>query len=185
MFVKATARKVTEAYAGTGTYAFTRKGKMMSGLLCWRASSSLLPAVIGIIALATGSAFAADLIILRQVPFHNAIEPTPPNSPTITVQTEQSELIQSLLNGPKLSDDDFGSVLASPPDGSLPGGVPLADVNALDGSRDALSNVPNSGMGSFSSLNGLGGEISGQVNNAVQSGLNGLSSALGAATGGQ
>jgi len=142
--------------------------------------------VIVMIALASGSAFATDLIILREVPFHNAIEPTPPNSPTVTVQTEQSELIQSLLSGPKLSDDDFGSVLASPPDGSLRGGVPLADVNALDGSRgDALSNVPNSGMGSFSSLNGLGGEISGQVNNAVQSGLDGLSSALGAATGGQ
>ena len=158
----------------------------MSGLRCWRASLSLLPAVIVIIALASGSAFATDLIILRQVPFHNAIEPIPPNSPTITVQTEQSELIQSLLSGPKLSDDDFGSVLASPPDGSLRGGVPMADVNALDGSRnDALSNVPNSGMGSFSSLNGIGGEISGQVNNAVQSGLDGLSSALGAATGGQ
>jgi hypothetical protein len=158
----------------------------MNGLRCWRASLSLLPAVIVMIALASGSAFATDLIILREVPFHNAIEPTPPNSPTVTVQTEQSELIQSLLSGPKLSDDDFGSVLASPPDGSLRGGVPLADVNALDGSRgDALSNVPNSGMGSFSSLNGLGGEISGQVNNAVQSGLDGLSSALGAATGGQ
>ena len=157
----------------------------MSEISCWRASLSLLGAVIAM-TLASGSAFATDLIILRHVPPHNAIEPTPPNSPTVTVQVEQSELIQSLLNGPKLSDDDFGSVLASPPDGSLRGGVPMADVNALDGSRgDALSNVPNSGMGSFSSLNGLGGEISGQVNNAVQSGLDGLSSALGAVKGGQ
>ena len=124
----------------------------MSEIRCWRASLSLLAAVIAMTALASGSAFATDLIILREVPPHNAIEPTPPNSPTVTVQVEQSELIQSLLNGPKLSDDDFGSVLASPPGGSLRGGVPMADVNALDGSRgDALSNVPNSGMGSFSS----------------------------------
>jgi hypothetical protein len=32
VFVKATARKVTEAYAGTGTYAFTLQGKLMSEL---------------------------------------------------------------------------------------------------------------------------------------------------------
>jgi hypothetical protein len=160
----------------------------MSELRCCRVSLSLLPAAIVMIVLGSGSAFATDLIILREVPPHNAIEPTPPNSPTVTVQVEQGELIQSLLSGPKLSDDDFGSVLASPPGGSLGGGVPTAGdaVNALDGSRgDALSNVPNSGMGSFSSLNGIGGEISGQVNNAVQSGLQGLNSALGAATSGQ
>lgn len=160
----------------------------MSEIRCWRASLSLLPAVMVVTALASGSASATDLIILRDVPPHNAIEPIPPNTSTVTVQVEQSELIQSLLGGAKLSDDDFGSVLASPPGGTLGGGVPTAGdaVNALDGSRgDALSNVPNSGMGSFSSLNGIGGEISGQVNNAVQSGLNGLSSALGAATGGQ
>ena len=150
-------------------------------------SLSLLPAVILVTALASGSASATDLIILREVPPHNAIEPTPPNSPTITVQVEQSELIQSLLNGPKLDDDDIGAVLASPPGGTLRGGVPTVNdaVNTLDGSRDALSNVPNSGMGSFSSLNGLGGEISGQVNGAVQNGLQGLNSALGAVTGGQ
>ena len=158
----------------------------MSGYDRCRVSTGLFWGVIALMGVVPGAASATDLIILREVPFHNAIEPTPPNSPTVTVQTEQGELIRSLLSGPRLSDDDFGAVLASPPDGSLRGGVPMADVNALDGSRgDALSNVPNSGMGSFSSLNGLGGEISGQVNNAVQSGLDGLSSALGAATGGQ
>ena len=160
----------------------------MSELRRCRVVLSLLPAVIVTTVLASGSAFATDLIILREVPPHNAIEPIPPNSPTVTVQVEQSELIQSLLNGNKLNDDDFGAVLASPPGGSLGGGLPTSGdaVNALDGSRgDALSNVPNSGMGSFSSLNGIGGEISGQVNNAVQSGLQGLSSSLGAATGAQ
>lgn len=160
----------------------------MSGIRCWRTSLSLLSAVSVMTALASGSASATDLIILRDVPPHNAIEPIPPNTSTVTVQVEQGELIQSLLSGPRLSDDDFGAVLASPPGGTIGGGAPMAGdaVNALDGSRgDALSNVPNSGMGSFSSLNGIGGEISGQVNNAVQSGLNGLSSALGAATGGQ
>jgi hypothetical protein len=148
---------------------------------------SLLPAVILVTAFASGSASATDLIILRDVPPHNAIEPTPPNSPTITVQVEQGELIQSLLSGPRLNDDDIGAVLASPPGGTLRGGVPAVNdaVNQLDGSRDALSNVPNSGMGSFSSLNGLGGDISGQVNGAVQNGLQGMSSALGAVTGGQ
>jgi hypothetical protein len=135
----------------------------------------------------SGGAFATDLIILRDVPYHNAIEKAPVGN-AVTVQVEQSELIQSLLNGNKLDDKDFGSVLASPPGGTLGGGLPMSGdaVNALDGSRgDALSNVPNGGMGSFSSLNGIGGEISGQVNNAVQSGLQGLSSSLGAATSGQ
>jgi hypothetical protein len=163
------------------------KGNVMIEFRGCQISLSLLPAVILVTALASGSASATDLIILREVPPHNAIEPTPPNSPTITVQVEQSELIQSLLNGPKLDDDDIGAVLASPPGGTLRGGVPTVNdaVNTLDGSRDALSNVPNSGMGSFSSLNGLGGEISGQVNGAVQNGLQGLNSALGAVTGGQ
>ena len=159
----------------------------MSGHNRDRITPGLFWGVIAFAGLVSASASATDLIILREVPPHNAIEKSPVG-PAVTVQTEQSELIQSLLNGPKLSDDDFGAVLASPPDGALPGGVPTAGdaVNVLDGSRgDALSNVPNSGMGSFSSLNGLGGEISGQVNNAVQSGLGGLSSALGAATGGQ
>jgi len=157
----------------------------MSGYDRCRVSTGLFWGVIALMGVVSGAASATDLIILREVPFHNAIEKAP-EGPAVTVQTEQGELIQSLLNGPRLSDDDFGAVLASPPDGSLRGGVPMVDVNALDGSRgDALSNVPNSGMGSFSSLNGLGGEISGQVNNAVQSGLDGLSSALGAATGGQ
>ncbi len=154
-----------------------------------RVSTSLLPAVTLLMAaMASGTALATDLIILRDVPPHNGIEPIPPNTSTVTVQVEQAELIRSLLGGNRLSEDDFGSVLASPPGGTLGGGVPNAGdaVNALDGSRgDPLSNVPNSGMGSFSSLNGIGGEISGQVNDAVQSGLGGLSSALGAATGGQ
>lgn len=152
-----------------------------------RVPSSLLPAVILMTVVGSGGAFATDLIILRDVPYHNAIEKAPVGN-AVTVQVEQSELIQSLLNGNKLDDKDFGSVLASPPGGTLGGGLPMSGdaVNALDGSRgDALSNVPNGGMGSFSSLNGIGGEISGQVNNAVQSGLQGLSSSLGAATSGQ
>jgi hypothetical protein len=152
-----------------------------------RLSARLFSAVIAMTAFASSNASATDLIILREVPPHNAIEPIPPNSPTVTVQVEQADLIRSLLSGPKLNDDDIGAVLASPPEGTLRGGMPTVDdaVTALDGSRDALSNVPNSGMGSFSSLNGLGGEISGQVNGAVQSGLQGLSSALGAVTGNQ
>lgn len=160
----------------------------MSGRSRDRIAFGLFWAVIALAGLVSATASATDLIILRDVPPHNAIEPIPPDTATVTVKVEQGELIQSLLSGPKLSDDDFGAVLASPPGGSLGGGLPNAGdtVNSLDGSRgDALSNVPNSGMGSFSSLNGIGGEISGQVNNAVQSGLQGLSSALGAATGGQ
>jgi hypothetical protein len=163
------------------------KGNMMIEFRSCRIFLSLLPAVILGTVLASESASATDLIILREVPPHNAIEPIPPNSPTVTVQVEQGDLIQSLLSGPRLDDDDIGAVLASPPGGTLRGGMPAVNdaVNVLDGSRDALSNVPNSGMGSFSSLNGLGGEISGQVNGAVQSGLQGLNSALGAVTGGQ
>lgn len=149
-------------------------------------SLSLFAAVIVTTMLASGSAFATDLIILRQIPPHNAIEPTPPNSPTVSVQVERGDLVQSLLSGPKMSDDDYGAVVASPPGR---GGVAMTTndaVGTIDGTRgDALSNVPNGGMGSFSSLNGIGGEISGQVNNAVQNGLQGLSSAVGAATGGQ
>lgn len=153
----------------------------MSKLRCYRISLSLFSAVIATAVLPLGSAFATDLIILREVPFHNAIEKAPQGE-AVTVQVEQSELIQSLLTGAKLDDDDFGSVLASPP-GGRNGGLPNGNdaVNTIDGSHDALSNVPSGGMGSFSTLNGLGGEISGQVNNAVQSGMQGLSSALGAA----
>ena len=159
----------------------------MSELRRRRLFASLILATLLFTPLASGSALATDLIILRQVPPHNAIEPIPPNSPTVTVQVEKGDLIQSLLSGPKLDDEDYGAVVASPPGR---GGVAATINDAMgtfDGARggDALSNVPNNGMGSFSSLNGLGGEISGQVNNAVQSGLQGLSSALGAATGGQ
>jgi hypothetical protein len=163
------------------------KGNQMIEVCGSRRSVELLSAVLVMSAFASTDVSATDLIIYREVPPHSAVEPIPPNSPTVTVQVEQGALIQSLLSGPKLNDDDIGAVLASPPEGTLRGGVPAVDdaVNVLDGSRDALSNVPNGGMGSFSSLSGLGGEISGQVNGAIQSGLQGMSSALGAATGGQ
>ena len=144
-------------------------------------------AVIVLAGLASGNAFAADIIILRPVPPHSAFEPVPP-APPLSVQVEQSDLIIGLLSAPKpLDDDEFGSVVATPPGGRV-GAFAIEDDarNAIDGSRgDALSNVPGGGMGSFSSLDGLGGEISSQVNNAVTNGLQGLSSSLEAVTGAQ
>jgi len=163
------------------------KGNLMIEFHGGRRSVWLFSAVLAMTAFASTGASATDVIIYREVPPHNAIEPIPPNSPTVRVQVEQAELIKSLLSGSKLNDDDIGGVLASSPGGTLRGAVPTVDdaVSTLDGSRDALSNVPNSGMGSFSSLNGLGAEISGQVNGAIQSGLQGMNSALGAVSGGQ
>jgi len=162
------------------------KGKLLMSEFRRRGvSTSLLSAVIVLTGLASGSAFATDLIILRDVPPHSAVEPTPLGA-AVSVQVEQSDLIHQLLSGPKpLGDDEFGAVLASPPQGRIGGMTIEGDTqNAIDGSRgDALSNVPGGGMGSFSSLNGIGGEISGQVNSAVTTGLQGLSSALGAAAG--
>jgi hypothetical protein len=153
-----------------------------------RVTSSLFSAVIILTGLASGSAFATDIIILRDVPPHNAIEPSPVGG-VVAVPVEERDLILGLLARPKqLNDDEFGAVLASPPGGPNNGGIPLEDDtrNVIDGSRgDALSNVPGGGMGSFSSLGGIGGEISGQVNSSVANGLQGLSSSLGAVTGAQ
>jgi hypothetical protein len=167
---------------------FKCKGKLMSAISRRLVTSSLFSAVIILTGLASGNVFATDLIILRDVPSHSAVEPIPPGGGVVSVQVEESDLIVGLLSGPKpLNDDDFGAVVASPPGGQT-GGIPTENDtrNVIDGSRgDALSNVPGNGMGSFSSLGGIGAEISGQVNSAVTNGLQGLSSSLGAATGAQ
>ena len=105
-----------------------------------RLSVRLLSAVLAATAFASTGASATDLIIYREVPPHNAIEPIPPNSPTVTVQVEQAELIKSLLTGSKLNDDDIGGVLASSPGGTLRGALPAVDdaVGALDGRHRGL-----------------------------------------------
>jgi hypothetical protein len=109
------------------------------------------------------------------VPTQNAIEPLNNQGPAIGVPTEDAELVQSLVPGAKLSDDQFGAVLASPPPDAPVNSQIEGLTQSIDGSRgDALSNLPGSGLNSFSSLGGLGGQVSGQVNDAVGHALQGL-----------
>jgi hypothetical protein len=133
-----------------------------------------LLAAFSTLAMVNAPALAADIIIWREVPTRNAIEPAPPG-PYVGVPAERSDLVLSLVPGAKpLGEDEVGAVFGSPAAGSL---QPLNEtaVPLMDGSRgEAVSNLPGLGMGSFSSLGGLGGQISGQVGNAVGHALQGL-----------
>jgi len=149
-------------------------------------SLSLFGALTIVAAIVPGVAFATDIIILRDVPPHNALEPLPPGyGDVVAVPTEERDLILSLVPGPKMLDDgDFGAVLASPPPNGGAGGSGLQTEvlgHPIDqaGGSQPLSNLPGGGMGSFSSLSGLGGQISGQVGGTVNSALQGLNGALG------
>jgi hypothetical protein len=147
-----------------------------------RILGSFLSALVILTTLGPGLAFAADIIILREIPPHNVLDAWPPG-PAVTVPADQKDLILDLVVGPKqLNDEDFGSVLASPPAGGV-NPLTTQDLvqNPIDGSRaGGLGNLPGSGMGSFSSI---GGQISGQVNSAVSNGLQGLSNSIEALTG--
>lgn len=142
-----------------------------------------LAIVVGIV---PGIAHAADIIIHRDVPAHNVLEqPLPPNCcEFVAIPTEESELIRSLVPGPKmLGDTDMGAIIAAPPSGPTNGTGMQTDVlghpiDAVNGSQP-LSNLPGQGMGSFGSLSGLGGSISGQVGGAIGNAMQGLNGALG------
>jgi len=143
---------------------------------------SALTILVGIV---PGAAYAAEIIIFRDVTPHNVLEPLPPGyGEKVAVPTEERDLILSLVPGPKmLGDADFGCVLASPPpSGGSPSGLQTDvlghSIDQGNGSQP-LSNLPGGGMGSFSSLNGLGGQISGQVGGTINNALQGLSGALG------
>jgi hypothetical protein len=136
-------------------------------------------------AAALSPTYAADIIILRQLPPHNVLEqPMAPNSTTVVAEpVEKSELIQSLVpNQRMLSDREFGDVMASPPPGGAGAGL-HADVlgHPISGSsNDPLSSLPGQGMGSFAStLGGLGGEITNQVEGALGGAMRGISGAVG------
>ncbi len=136
-------------------------------------------------AIVPSASYAADIIILRDVPPHNALEPLPPGyGDVVAVPTEQRDLILSLVPGPKmLGDGDFGAVLASPPPNGGSGTGFQSDIlghpiDQANGSQP-LSNLPGGGMGSFSSLSGLGGQVSGQVGGTIHNAMQGLSGALG------
>ena len=148
---------------------------------------SMFGALTVLIGMVTTPVLATDIIILREVPASNALQPAL-NGPTVTVPADQKNLIMGLVPGPKLLDDGaFGAILASPPP-SVDGLSTLqTDVvnQTVDGSRnEPLSNLPSSGMGSFSSIGGLGGQISGQVNGAVGGALQGALGTIMQSTGG-
>jgi hypothetical protein len=130
---------------------------------------------------------AADIVIVRELPTHNVLEQPLPENATIpiAIPTEETDLLLSLVPGPRLlSDGEFGAVVASPPpSGSTPFGAQtdLLSPNVEGARGDGLAAIPGSGMGSFSSLSGMGGQISGQVNGAIGSAMQGLNSALGIA----
>lgn len=160
---------------------------MRHGAWIQMSSLSLFGALALFAAIVPSASYAADIIIFRDVPPHNALEPLPPGyGDVVAVPTEQRDLILSLVPGPKMLDDaDFGGVLASPPPNGGSGTGLQADIlghpiDQANGSQP-LSNLPGSGMGSFSSLSGLGGQISGQVGGTIHNAMQGLSGALGTA----
>jgi hypothetical protein len=149
-------------------------------------SLSLFGALMILAGIVPSAVYAAEIIIFREVPTHNVLEPLPPGyGNTVAVPTEEAALIKSLVPGPKLlTEGDFGSVVASPPPSGGAGASGLqSDVlgHPVDGtsSGQPLSNLPGSGMGTFSSLGGLGGQISGQVGGSIHNAMQGLSGALG------
>jgi hypothetical protein len=136
----------------------------------------------------SGAAFAAEVIILRELPPHNVLEqPVPANGTgVVAVPTEQKDLVLSLVpNSKLLNDGEFGSVLASPPPNSAGqgSGTYLFGPMFSEGTR-GLSDLPNSGLGSFASGSGLGG-IGGQINDAVGQATQGIGAAINSGLGGQ
>jgi len=136
-----------------------------------------LQGLIFFAAIVSTPGFAADIIILREVPEHNVFDPTYTPGPAISVPADQRELVLGLVPGAKLNDDAVDAVVAPSEKRSGLRGLPTdAAQGAFDATRgDAVSNLPNSGLGSFSSLDGLGGQISDQVGSAVSNGLSALS----------
>jgi len=132
-------------------------------------------------------AFAADIIIYREVPPQNVLDTTVPPGPVNSVPASREDLVLGLVPGARLDDDAVAAVIA--PSQAGRGGIsPQADtvLNANDPARgDAASNLPGSGMGSFSSLGGLGERISGEVGTAIGNGLNALSNTMNTLGGGQ
>jgi len=159
---------------------------MRHGAKIWISSLSLFGALTILAGIVPSAAYAAEIIIFRDVPTHNVLEPLPPGyGSAVAVPTEDKDLILSLVPGPKLlGEGDFGDVVASPPPNGGAGAGLHTEVlgNPIDGagSGQPLSNLPGSGMGTFSSLGGLGGQVSGQVGGAIGNAMQGLSGALGA-----
>lgn len=161
---------------------------MRHGARMRMSSLSLFGALTVLAGIVPSAVFAAEIIIFRDVPTHNVLEPLPPGyGSAVAVPTEDKALILSLVPGPKLlGDGEFGDVVASPPPSGGATGL-HTDVlgNPIDGAGGSqpLSNLPGSGMGTFSSLGGLGGQVSGQVGSSIGNAMQGLGGALGAGLG--
>ena len=142
--------------------------------------SKSLPVLIVLAVVSSTSALAADIIIYREVPEHNVLDTTVPPGPTQSVPASREDIVLGLVPGARLNDDAVAAVVA--PSQAGPGGPSLHSgtiQEASDAARgDALSNLPGSGMGSFSSLGGLGGRISDEVGSAIGNGLNALSNTM-------
>jgi hypothetical protein len=146
--------------------------------------SYLLPALSVIAGLVSSAGSAAEIVIQRDVPFHSVLEKEPPGYAT-SVPAAQEGLVLSVVPGAKIIGDDvFGDIVASRPSAPTEAAQRDAVQNANDPSRgNAAANLPLAGA--FSSLGGVGGQISGEVGSAVGNGLQGLSGALSASTGGR
>jgi hypothetical protein len=159
---------------------------MRHGVRLQLGSLSLFGTLAILVGIVPSAANAAEIIIFRDVPTHNVLEPLPPGyGDKVAVPTEERDLILSLVPGPKmLGDGDFGAVVASPPPNGGAGASGLQSEvlgHPIDGAGGSqpLSNLPGSGMGTFSSLGGLGGQISGQVGGSIHNAMQGLGGALG------
>ena len=135
--------------------------------------SYVLPMLSVLAGLVSSAGSAADIVILREVPFHNVLVNEPPGYAT-TVPTSREDLVLGAVPGAKIIGDDiFGDIVASRPSAQAQSEQLDAVQNANDPSRgNTASNLPLAGA--FSSLNGLGGQISGEVGSAVSNGLQGL-----------
>jgi hypothetical protein len=143
--------------------------------------SYVLPMLSVLAGLVSSAGSAADIVIQREVPFHNVLEKEPPGYAT-SVPASQEGLVLGAVPGAKIIGDDiFGDIVASRPSAPTEAAQRDAVQNANDPSRgNAASNLPLAGA--FSSLGGVGGQISGEVGSAVGNGLQGLSGALGTIT---
>lgn len=135
--------------------------------------SYVLPMISVLAGLVSSAGNTADLVIQREIPLYNVLEKRPSGF-VETVPTSREDLVLGAVPGAKIVGDEvFGDIIASRPSGLAPSAQSEALQNALDPSRgNAASNLALTG--SFSSLGGLGGQISGEVGSTVGSGLQGL-----------
>ena len=122
----------------------------------------------------------SDIIVTREVPSRNAVEPAPPG-PANTVRSEHSDLVIAGTSNMKLLDESsVGAVFATPmqtnPTSALQVDPALA---AIDTPRGDMSPITPS----YSSMSGLGSALTRDVGGAIGKGMGALNSAISASAG--